>query len=137
MLDWEIKEAVIGSLTLVLMVSIGSSLAHSKAGYADNNAANLGRVTAIPAAIIGTVISGYLIDTLGDIIIKILATLILIFVIERTTNQMRFNDKEHTQENKLIRKLPLWARAQIGPRTSQIGHKMNPYGPWARILDDL
>ena len=104
MLDWEIKEAVIGSLTLVLMVSIGSSLAHSKAGYADNNAANLGRVTAIPAAIIGTVISGYLIDTLGDIIIKILATLILIFVIERTTNQMRFNDKEHTQEIQLSEK---------------------------------
>ena len=41
MLDWEMKEAVIGSLTLVLMVSIGSSLAHSKAGYSDKNVLNL------------------------------------------------------------------------------------------------
>ena len=43
MLDWQMQEAVTGSLTLVLMVSLGSSLAHSKAGYADKDAANLGR----------------------------------------------------------------------------------------------
>lgn len=89
MLDWEMKEAVIGSLTLVFMVSIGSSFAHSKAGYADNSTANLGRITAIPAAIIGTILSGYLIDILGDIIIKIFAALILIFVIERTIKHIR------------------------------------------------
>ena len=89
MLDWEMQEAVTGSLTLVLMVSLGSSLAHSKAGYADKDAANLGRMTAIPAAIIGTILSGVFISLLGDIIIKILATIILIFVIERTITRMR------------------------------------------------
>ena len=98
MLDWEIQESVIGSLTLVLMVSIGSSLAHSKAGYADNEAANASRKTAIPSAIVGTVISGYLIESLGDVIIKILATIILIFVIERTTNQIRKENKTQLQE---------------------------------------
>ncbi|MDC0556504.1 sulfite exporter TauE/SafE family protein [Candidatus Poseidoniaceae archaeon] len=101
MLDWEMKEAVIGSLTLVLMVSIGSSLAHSKAGHSDNNTANVGRISAIPAAIIGTILSGYLIDILGDIIIKILATIILIFVIERTIKQMRVSVKESYKEIQL------------------------------------
>jgi len=89
MLDWQMQEAVTGSLTLVLMVSLGSSLAHSKAGYADKDAANLGRMTAIPAAIIGTILSGVFISLLGDIIIKILATIILIFVLERTITRMR------------------------------------------------
>lgn len=101
MLDWEMKEAVIGSLTLVLMVSIGSSLAHSNAGHSDNNTANVGRISAIPAAIIGTILSGYLIDILGDIIIKILATIILIFVIERTIKQMRVSVKESYKEIQL------------------------------------
>ena len=101
MLDWEMKEAVIGSLTLVLMVSIGSSLAHSKGGHSDNNAANIGRISAIPAAIIGTILSGYLIDILGDIIIKILATIILIFVIERTIKQIRVPVKESYKEIQL------------------------------------
>ena len=35
MLDWEIKEAIVASLTLVLMVSLGSSLAHSKSGHVE------------------------------------------------------------------------------------------------------
>ena len=89
MLGWEMQEAVIGSLTLVLMVSLGSSLAHSKAGLADKEASNAGRITAIPSAIIGTILSGLFISLLGDIIIKILATIILIFVIERTIRQMK------------------------------------------------
>ena len=123
MLDWEIKEAVIGSLTLVFMVSIGSSLAHSKAGYADNNAANLGRTTAIPAAIIGTILSGYLIDIFGDIIIKILATIILIFVIERTIKQMRKSVKEAYNEIQLSDKKReyMFASAFAGLSSGMLG----------------
>ena len=89
MLEWEMQEAVIGSLTLVLMVSLGSSLAHSKAGLADKEASNAGRITAIPSAIIGTILSGLFISLLGDIIIKIISTIILIFVIERTIRQIK------------------------------------------------
>ena len=103
MLEWEMQEAVIGSLTLVLMVSLGSSLAHSKAGLADKEAANAGRITAIPSAIIGTILSGLFISLLGDIIIKILATMILIFVIERTTRQMK-NKSEESKEAPLSEK---------------------------------
>ena len=123
MLDWEIKEAVIGSLTLVFMVSIGSSLAHSKAGYADNNAAKLGRTTAIPAAIIGTILSGYLIDIFGDIIIKILATIILIFVIERTIKQMRKSVNESYNEIQLSDKKReyMFASAFAGLSSGMLG----------------
>ena len=96
------QEAVIGSLTLVFMVSLGSSLSHSKAGYADKKAANTGRFTAIPSAILGTVVSGILITALGDIIIKILATMVLVFVIERTTTRMRSKDEEAEEEKPLL-----------------------------------
>jgi len=81
---WEIQEAVIGSLTLVFMVALGSSLAHSNSGHADNKVANTGRITAIPFAIIGTILSGILFSLAGDIVFKILAAFILTFVIERT-----------------------------------------------------
>ena len=67
MLDWEIREALVASLTLVLMVAIGSSMAHSKSGHADLDAANLGRISAVPSAVFGTILSGALISTIGDL----------------------------------------------------------------------
>ena len=84
LLEWEMQEAVVGSLCLVFMVALGSSLAHSKSGYADHKVANIGRTTAIPAAIIGVILSGLLLSSVGDIGIKLLAAIILTFVIERT-----------------------------------------------------
>ena len=89
LLDWEMQEALTGSLSLILMVALGSSFAHSKSGYADNKVSNIGRITAIPAAIIGAILSGILIDLVGDIVIKILATMIIVYVIERTITKMR------------------------------------------------
>ena len=98
LLDWDIQDAVVASLSLVFMVALGSSLAHSKDGYADNKVANTGRITAIPAAIIGTYISGYFILSVGEIGIKILAALILAFVFERTIRRMISGDGAGEEE---------------------------------------
>ena len=84
MLNWEMRESLVASLTLVLMVSIGSSLAHSRSGFADKDAAKLGRVSAAPSAVIGVLLSGVLLSVVGDIGIKIIAVIIISFVIERT-----------------------------------------------------
>ena len=101
MLDWEIKEALVASLTLVLMVSLGSSLAHSKSGFADHKVANWGRMAAVPSAIIGTLLSGVLLSLVGDVGIKILAALVITFVLERTIRKSVAHTVEYTEEQLL------------------------------------
>ena len=81
--EWSLLESFLGSLAMVLSVEIGSSLAHSREGHADKRIANVGRITAVPAAVIGTIISWLVIEYVSDVIIKIFAAAILIFVIER------------------------------------------------------
>ena len=95
MLNWEMRDSLVASLTLVLMVSIGSSLAHSKSGYADKGAAKLGRVSAAPSAIIGVLLSGLLLSLVGDIGIKIIAAIIISFVIERTVRNSQSVEHEY------------------------------------------
>ena len=100
MLNWEMRESLVASLTLVLMVSIGSSLAHSKSGFADKDAAKLGRVSAAPSAVIGVLLSGLLLSLVGDIGIKIIAAIIVSFVIERTVRKW-LSDEHENQDVKL------------------------------------
>ncbi len=104
LLEWEMQEAVVGSLGLVFMVALGSSFAHSGSGYADHKVANIGRITAIPAAIIGVILSGVLLDSVGDIGIKILAALILTFVIERTIRSSISSQTNEEQEINISQK---------------------------------
>ena len=94
MLDWEIKESLVASLTLVLMVALGSSMAHSKSGFANHQAAKIGRISAIPSAIIGVILSGILLSFVGDIGIKILASFVIIFVLERTIRKSKSLESE-------------------------------------------
>ena len=101
MLDWEIKEAIVASLTLVLMVSLGSSLAHSKSGHADHRVAKWGRIAAVPSATIGVLLSGVLLSLVGDIGIKILAALVITFVLERTIRKTVEHTVEYTEEQLL------------------------------------
>ena len=97
-LDWEIEESLVASLTLVLMVALGSSMAHSKSGYADTDAAKLGRISAVPSAIVGVIMSGALLSVVGDIGIKIFAAIIVFFVIERTLRKtLSKNESENTE----------------------------------------
>ena len=51
--DWPLMEAIIASLAMVWMVALGSSLAHSGEGHANKKVANAGRLTAVPAAMVG------------------------------------------------------------------------------------
>tara|TARA_B110000881_G_scaffold96347_1_gene84603 strand:- start:297 stop:1130 length:834 start_codon:yes stop_codon:yes gene_type:complete len=97
-LDWGFQESLIGSLTLVLMVSLGSSLAHSKTGNADHKIANSGRITAIPSAIIGAILSGIIIGFIGDAAIKLFAIIILLFVLNETVKKMKSSDKATEEE---------------------------------------
>ena len=103
MLDWEIKEAIVASLTLVLMVSLGSSLAHSKSGHAEHKVAKWGRIAAVPSATIGVLLSGVLLSLVGDVGIKIIAALVITFVLERTIRKSATQDSEYSEE-KLLEK---------------------------------
>ena len=98
-LSWGFQESLIGSLTLVLMVSLGSGLAHSKSGNADHKIANSGRTTAIPFAIIGTILSGIIIGFIGDAVIKLLAIIILLFVLNETVKRMKSLEKAAEEES--------------------------------------
>jgi uncharacterized membrane protein YfcA len=80
---WSLPEAILGSLTMVWMVALGSSLAHTKGGHADKEVANAARMTAVPSAIIGTIIAWLIISYISGMLIKAFAAVILIFVIER------------------------------------------------------
>ena len=104
MLEWEIKESLVASLTLVLMVALGSSMAHSKSGHADKKVAKLGRISAVPSAVIGVILSGALLSAVGDIGIKIIAAIIVFFVIERTLRKTLSKDELETAEVPLSEK---------------------------------
>lgn len=98
MLGWEILEAVLGSLTLIFMVATGSSLAHSKAGHADNQVANAARIVAIPMAIIGTLLASKMTDLVGDIGIKIIASLVITMVFIKTISIYRKQTDKFVEE---------------------------------------
>ena len=83
------------------MVALGSSLAHSKSGFADHQAAKIGRIAAIPSAIIGVILSGLLISWVGDIGIKILASLVIIFVLDRTIRKHLSKNQTDYEETEL------------------------------------
>jgi uncharacterized membrane protein YfcA len=80
---WPMVEALLVSLTMVWMVSLGSSLAHSGEGHANKIAAKAGRITAVPGAVIGTLFAWLAMEYVSVLLIKIFAAAVLIFVIER------------------------------------------------------
>jgi hypothetical protein len=111
LLGWEIQESITASLSLVLMVALGSSLSHKKSGHAATTVAKAGRVTAIPFAVVGTILAGILLDKVGEVGIKILASAILIFIIERSITRMR---KEQSEIEVMPEFEPLKKKYQVG-----------------------
>ena len=85
---WDISLAVLGSLMLILMVSLGSRMAHMKGGYAVIEIGRSGVLPALLGAVFGTLASYLLIIFLGDFTIKIAASVLLIWVIIRTLKQL-------------------------------------------------
>jgi uncharacterized membrane protein YfcA len=89
LVGWEIPLSVLGSLMLILSVSLGSRMAHMKGGYAIIEIGKSGVFPAIIGAIFGTLASYILITFLGDFTIKIAASFLLIWVIIKTLRQLR------------------------------------------------
>ena len=113
MLDWEIKESLVASLTLVLMVALGSSMAHSKTGHADKKVAKIGRISAVPSAVVGVILSGALLSAVGDIGIKIIAAIIVFFVLERTLRKTLSKDDSETIGSDIRKEKPVYCRLLI------------------------
>jgi hypothetical protein len=103
LVGWSLPESILGSLTMVWMVALGSSLAHIKDGHADKEVANAARITAVPSAVIGTIISWLIISYISGMVIKALAAVILIFVIER-------NLRPHNETIAINRDLSLYKK---------------------------
>ncbi len=82
--EWPVTHAILGSLGMVWMVALGSSMAHTKDGHSDIRIANAGRMTAVPSAVVGTLIAWLIIEYVSDTVIKLIAAAILVFVIERS-----------------------------------------------------
>ncbi len=111
---WSLPDAILGSLTMVFMVALGSSLAHSKDGHADKEVANAARITAMPSAVIGTIISWLIISYISGMVLKAFAAIILIFVVER-------NLRTHNEIVVVDRNLNLYKKgAAFGGLTSGI-----------------
>lgn len=93
LVGWEIPLSVLGSLMLILSVSLGSRMAHMKGGYAIIEIGKSGVLPAILGAVCGTLASYLLIIYLGDFTIKIAASGLLIWVIIKTIRQLRGENK--------------------------------------------
>ena len=97
LLNWEIQLAILGSILLVLTVSIGSRMAHSKGGYAVREVANIGIPPALIGVILGAIMSAKIIDYVGDMAIKLAATILLIWVIIRTFGQLIIDEQSQEE----------------------------------------
>tara|TARA_Y100000588_G_C14034426_1_gene830104 strand:+ start:206 stop:1015 length:810 start_codon:yes stop_codon:yes gene_type:complete len=97
LLEWSIEESILGSLSLVFMVALGSGFSHLKQGFADKKIATLGRFSAIPGAIVGAFLASSALEIFGDSSIKILAVIILGFVIVKNVGKLNsLSDSENT-----------------------------------------
>ena len=66
--------------------------------HADKKVAKIGRFSAVPSAVVGVILSGALLSAAGDIGIKIIAAIIVFFVLERTLRKTLSKDVSETIE---------------------------------------
>jgi uncharacterized membrane protein YfcA len=88
LLEWDIKLSLVCSLLLVWTVSMGSRAAHESGGYSEAGVGRKGTPAALCGAIVGALIAALLIDHLGDMSIKIGASILLVWVLYRTVKQL-------------------------------------------------
>ena len=98
-LEWEIHLALVSSLILVWMVSLGSRAAHRKGGYAIEEVAKKGTPAALVGAVAGTLLASLFIQQLGDASIKILASFLLIWVLYSTIKKMTKQLQNHRNDD--------------------------------------
>ncbi len=88
LLEWDIHLALVSSLILVWMVSLGSRTAHSGGGYTVASVGKKGTNAALVGAVFGTIVAAFFINLLGDMSIKIGATFLLIWVLYSTIKKL-------------------------------------------------
>jgi len=97
-MGWSIQLSLVGSLILVMMVSMGSRRAHSKGGYAIMEVGKSAIPFAIIGAVSGAVIGAILVNRVGDFTIKMAAAALLAWVIVRTVGQLAGEVNENGSE---------------------------------------
>lgn len=106
---WSIIEAILGSLTLVMAVAIGSGLAHTQEGHAKVEVARAGKLSAVPFAIVGTGLAWLSIEYVSDMVIKVLAAIIMLLIIVLTIKRSLGNGKDVSGSMENLGRYKKWA----------------------------
>jgi len=97
-LGWDLHLSIVGSLILIWFVSIGSRRAHDEGGYTVAEIGRRGRLFAIGGAILGALAADILITEGGDNTIKLLATILLSWVLYRSISKLREEKKTNVAD---------------------------------------
>ncbi len=99
-LGWTLEEAMIGSLSLVWMVSLGSMVAHHQQGKEDARAAKVGLSVYVPAAVLGSMIGYFLLENVSELFVKASVIFLMSFVLLNTLEQMKM-EKTHINSTQM------------------------------------
>lgn len=83
------EEAILGSLVMVLCTASGSAMAHRAEQLVEMKCVKLAATTALPAAIVGSLTSIWVIEHVSDVSIKILALCLTSWVLFQTIRRMK------------------------------------------------
>ena len=83
------ETAILGSLVLVLCTALGSAQAHRSEQLVELNCVKLAVMTALPAAVIGSLTSIWMIEQVSDVTIKIIALGLTSWVLYQTIQRMQ------------------------------------------------
>jgi len=83
------ETAILGSLVLVLCTALGSSQAHRAEELVKMDCVKAAVVTALPAAVVGALISIWAIEQVSDVTVKVIALCLTSWVLYQTIRKMR------------------------------------------------
>ncbi len=83
------ETAILGSLVLVLCTALGSSQAHRSEQLVNRDCVKAAVVTALPAAMVGALISIWAIEQISDVTVKVIAMCLTSWVLFQTIRKIR------------------------------------------------
>ena len=83
------ETAILGSLVLVLCTALGSAQAHRAEQLVEVKCVKLAVMTALPAAVIGSLTSIWVIEQVSDVTVKVIALSLTSWVLYQTIRRMR------------------------------------------------
>jgi len=83
------EEAILGSLVMVLCTASGSAMAHRAEQLVEFKCVKLAATTALPAAIIGSLTSIWVIENVSDMTVKVIALFLTSWVLYQTVQRIR------------------------------------------------